>query len=181
MMMEGGRLLLFPPLFLFFFVFPIISFFSFWFCLLVPSLSTGLDTAVVAGRSWCSAGMMKTLLLSLHGSDHALLLLLRGVVVLSSDCGQEGCWCKGWQEEFLNVASMEAGIVHGCHAAPATVAPSVVISLIAEIGDHNGAAEDFVDVALVHHAGAELLPEDDLSLRSLLCDVVLLGLLWVLD
>ena len=45
---------------------------------------------------------------------------------------------------------------------------SVVISFMAETGDHDGAAEDFVDVALVHHAGAELLLEDDLSLMSLL-------------
>ncbi|KAJ6964078.1 hypothetical protein NC652_002378 [Populus alba x Populus x berolinensis] len=39
---------------------------------------------------------------------------------------------------------------------------------MAETGDHDGAAKDFVDVALVHHAGAELLLEDDLSLMSLL-------------
>jgi hypothetical protein len=37
MMMEGGRLLLFPPLFLFFFIFPIISFFSFFLFFLVLS------------------------------------------------------------------------------------------------------------------------------------------------
>jgi hypothetical protein len=42
----------------------------------------------VVGRSWCSAGTMKTPLLSLHGSDHTLLLLLRGAVVLSSDYGE---------------------------------------------------------------------------------------------
>jgi hypothetical protein len=45
-------------------------------------------------ESWCSAGMMKTLLLPLHVSDHALLLLLRGAVVLSSDCG-EGVLVQG--------------------------------------------------------------------------------------
>jgi hypothetical protein len=50
-----------------------------------------------------------------------------------------------------------------------------------ETGNHDGAAEDFVDAALVHHAGAELLLEDNLSLMSLFCDVVLLRLLWVLD
>jgi hypothetical protein len=76
---------------------------------------------------------------------------------------------------------MEAGTVHDCHAAPATVAPSVIISFMIETGNHDGAAEDFVDVALVHHAGAELLLEDNLSLMPLLCDVMLLRLLWVLD
>jgi len=50
-----------------------------------------------------------------------------------------------------------------------------------ETGNHDGAAEDFVDVALVHHAGAELLLEDNLSLMPLLCDVMLLRLLRVLD
>ena len=74
-----------------------------------------------------------------------------------------GCWCE---RELLNIASMEAGIVHDCHAAP-----SVVVSFMAETGDHNGDAEDFVDVALVHHASAELLLEDDLPFLSLLCDV----------
>lgn len=63
-------------------------------------------------------------------------------------------------------ASMEAGIVHDCHAAS-----SVVVSFMAETGDHNGDAEDFVDVTLVHHASAELLLEDDLPFLSLLCDV----------
>ena len=76
---------------------------------------------------------------------------------------------------------MEAGIVDDYHAAPATVVPSVVISFMVETRNHDGAAEDFVDVALVHHAGAELLFEDNLSLMSLFFDVVLLRLLWVLD
>ncbi|KAJ6930134.1 hypothetical protein NC652_013857 [Populus alba x Populus x berolinensis] len=35
-----------------------------------------------------SAGMMKIPLSPLHGSDNALFLLLRGAVVLSSDCGE---------------------------------------------------------------------------------------------
>ncbi|KAG6789189.1 hypothetical protein POTOM_005279 [Populus tomentosa] len=85
------------------------------------------DSIAVAGKGrllLISAGTMKTPLLPLHGNDHALLLLLRGVV---------------------------AGTVHGCHAAPFTVAPSVVILFMAETGDHDGAAKDFVDVALVHH------------------------------
>jgi len=59
---------------------------------------------------------------------------------------------------------------YSCRAAP-----RVVVSFMAETGDHNGDAEDFVDlpqwVALVHHAGTELLLEDDLPLLSLLCDV----------
>ncbi|KAL9403676.1 hypothetical protein Peur_000648 [Populus x canadensis] len=87
----------------------------------------------------------------------------------------------GRKSTFLNVASMEAGTVHDCHAAHDTIVPSVVISFMVETGNHDGAAEDFVDVALVHHAGVELLLEDNLSLMSLFCDVVLLRLLWVLD
>jgi hypothetical protein len=94
---------------------------------------------------------------------------------------EKECWCRGQREKFLNVASMEAGTVDDYHAAPATVVPSVVISFMVETGNHDGAAEDFVDVALVHHAGAELLFEDNLSLMSLFFDVVLLRLLWVLD
>ncbi|KAJ6968443.1 hypothetical protein NC653_036423 [Populus alba x Populus x berolinensis] len=65
-----------------------------------------------------------------------------------------GYWCE---RELLNIASMEAGIVHDSRGAPAIAAPSVAVSFMAETGDHNGDAEDFVDVALVHHAGAELL------------------------
>ncbi|KAJ7012389.1 hypothetical protein NC653_002443 [Populus alba x Populus x berolinensis] len=121
------------------------------------------DSIAVAGKGrllLISAGTMKTPLLPLHGNDHALLLLLRGVVVLSSDCGEGGLLVQG--------LTRRAGTVHGCHAAPSTVAPSVVILFMAETGDHDGAAKDFVDVALVHHAGAELLLEDDLSLMSLL-------------
>ncbi|KAL9357062.1 hypothetical protein Peur_050315 [Populus x canadensis] len=45
------------------------------------------------------------------------------------------------------------------------------LSFMAETGDNDGAAEDFADVALVHHAGAELLLEDDLLQLLLLCDV----------
>jgi len=59
-------------------------------------------------ESRCSAGMMKTPLLPLHVSDHALLLLLRGAVVLSSDYGEgvlmqgperrvsKRCFNEGW-------------------------------------------------------------------------------------
>jgi hypothetical protein len=49
--------------------------------------------------------------------------------------------------------------------------PVLSLSFMVETGDHDGAAEDFADVALVHHAGAELLLEEDLLLLLLLCDV----------
>jgi len=47
---------------------------------------------------------------------------------------------------------MKVGIVHSCRAASAITAPSVVISFMSETGDHDVDAEDFIDVALVHHA-----------------------------
>jgi hypothetical protein len=101
---------------------------------------------------------------------------------LSSDCGEGELLVQGLARRVCaGVAAMEAGTVHDCYAAPATVAPSVIISFMIETGNHDGEAEDFVDVALVHHAGAELLLEDNLSLMPLLCDVMLLRLLWVLD
>ncbi|KAJ7012391.1 hypothetical protein NC653_002443 [Populus alba x Populus x berolinensis] len=56
------------------------------------------DSIAVAGKGrllLISAGTMKTPLLPLHGNDHALLLLLRGVVVLSSDCGEGGLLVQG--------------------------------------------------------------------------------------
>jgi hypothetical protein len=68
-------------------------------------------------ESWCSAGTMKTSLLLLHVSDHALLLLLRGVVVLSSDCGEgvlvqgperkvsKRCFNGGWDSRWLPCCS----------------------------------------------------------------------------
>jgi hypothetical protein len=46
-----------------------------------------------------------------------------------------------------------------------------LLSFMAGTGGHSGAAEDFADVALVHHAGAELLLEDDLLQLLLLGDV----------
>jgi len=49
------------------------------------------DSTVVVGKGrllLILAGTMKTPLLPLHGSEHVLLLLPRGAVVLSSDCGE---------------------------------------------------------------------------------------------
>jgi hypothetical protein len=45
------------------------------------------------------------------------------------------------------------------------------LSFMDETRDHDRPTEDFVDVALIHNAGAEPLLRDDLLLLLLLCDV----------
>jgi len=48
-----------------------------------------------------STGMMKIPLSSLHGSDNALFLLLRGLLSWVQIVEKESCWCKGWRETFV--------------------------------------------------------------------------------